>query len=503
MVVLDATIVNVALPDIQKALGFSGTGLEWVVNAYALTFGGLLLLGGRAGDILGRRRVFIAGIILFSVASLLGGFATSEAWLLAARALQGVGGAIVAPTALALVTTTFPEGPPRNRAMGVYAAMSIGGAAVGLLAGGLLTTYLSWRWVLFVNVPIGVVVALLAPRAIAAAPPREVEAVTAGHRRARRGGFDIPGAITSTLGLAALVYGLSSAATSANGVSHWGDTKVIVSLVAAVVLLGGFLLIESRSKQALMPLRIFKNRNRSGAYLIMLCVGTAMFGMFFFLTIFVQTVWGYSALKTGIAYLPMVATIMVMAGVSAQLVPRIGARPLLLIGSAVGTGGMFWLSRINEHSTYAGGLLGPLIVTAAGLGMLFMPLTLIALSKVQDKDSGLASSLLNTGQQVGGSIGLAVLGTVAWTVVANTARSSAAHAKAAAAAAAQAGHPLHETSAQIAQAKAAIYNHALSVGFSRGFEVSALIALIALIVTVAMIRVTREDLAGVQAMPGA
>jgi EmrB/QacA subfamily drug resistance transporter len=502
MVVLDATIVNVALPDIQKALGFSGTGLEWVVNAYALTFGGLLLLGGRAGDILGRRRVFIAGIVLFSVASLLGGFATSEAWLLAARALQGVGGAIVAPTALALVTTTFPEGPPRNRAMGVYAAMSIGGAAVGLLAGGVLTTYLSWRWVLFVNVPIGVVVALLAPRAIAAAPPREVEPVTAGHRRSRRGGFDIPGAITSTLGLAALVYGLSSAATSANGVSHWGDTKVIVSLVAAVVLLGAFLLIESRSKQALMPLRIFKNRNRSGAYLIMLCVGTAMFGMFFFLTIFVQTVWGYSALKTGIAYLPMVATIMVMAGVSAQLVPRIGARPLLLIGSAVGTGGMFWLSRINEHSTYAGGLLGPLIVTAAGLGMLFMPLTLIALSKVQDKDSGLASSLLNTGQQVGGSIGLAVLGTVAWTVVSNTARSSAAHAKAAAAAAAQAGHPLHETSAQIAQAKAAIYNHALSVGFSRGFEVSALIALIALIVTVAMIRVTREDLAGVQAMPG-
>jgi EmrB/QacA subfamily drug resistance transporter len=500
MVVLDATIVNVALPDIQKALGFSGTGLEWVVNTYALTFGGLLLLGGRAGDILGRRRVFIAGIILFSVASLLGGFATSEAWLLSARALQGVGGAIVAPTALALVTTTFPEGPPRNRAMGVYAAMSIGGAAVGLLAGGVLTTYLSWRWVLFVNVPIGAVVALLAPRAIAAAPPREV---TADGQRAKRGGFDIPGAITSTLGLAALVYGLSSAATSANGVSHWGDTKVIVSLVASVVLLTAFIIIESRSKHALMPLRIFKNRNRSGAYLIMLCVGTALFGMFFFLTIFVQTVWGYSALKTGFAYLPMVATIMAMAGISAQLVPRIGARPLLLVGSAVGTGGMFWLSRINEHSTYASGLLGPLIVTAGGLGMMFMPLTLIALSKVSDKDSGLASSLLNTGQQVGGSIGLAVLGTVAWTVVANTARTSAAHAKAAAAAAAQAGHAVHETAAQAAQAKAAIYDHALSVGFSRGFEVSALIAFIALVVTVAMIRVTREDLAGVQAMPGA
>jgi EmrB/QacA subfamily drug resistance transporter len=493
MVVLDATIVNVALPDIQKALGFSGTGLEWVVNAYALTFGGLLLLGGRAGDILGRRRVFIAGIILFSVASLLGGFANSEAWLLAARALQGVGGAIVAPTALALVTTTFPEGPPRNRAMGVYAAMSIGGAAVGLLAGGLLTTYLSWRWVLFVNVPIGVVVALLAPRAIASS--RE-------EPRRSGGRFDLPGAITSTLGLAALVYGLSSAATSANGVSHWGDTKVIVSLVAAVVLLTSFILIETRSKHALMPLRIFRNRNRSAAYLIMLCVGTAMFGMFFFLTVFVQNVWGYSALRTGIAYLPMVATIMVMAGVSAQLVPRIGARPLLVAGSAIATGGMFWLSRINEHSSYVGGLLGPLIVTAAGLGMLFMPLTLIALSKVADRDSGLASSLLNTGQQVGGSIGLAVLGTVAWTVVADTAKSSTAHARAIAAAAKAAGHPLHVTAVQAKAAQASIYDHALSVGFSRGFVVSAAIMFIALVVTIAMIRVTREDLAGVQPMPG-
>src|SRR5882757_987228 len=217
MVVLDATIVNVALPDIQKALGFSGTGLEWVVNAYALTFGGLLLLGGRAGDILGRRRVFIAGIILFSVASLLGGFATNEAWLLAARALQGVGGAIVAPTALSLVTTTFPEGAPRNRAMGVYAAMSIGGAAMGLLAGGLLTTYASWRWVLFVNVPIGVAVALLALRALPETPGRP-------------GRFDVSGAITVTLGLASLVYGLSSAAMTTDGVSHWGDAKVVASL---------------------------------------------------------------------------------------------------------------------------------------------------------------------------------------------------------------------------------------------------------------------------------
>jgi EmrB/QacA subfamily drug resistance transporter len=487
MVVLDASIVNVALPDIQKALGFSGTGLEWVVNAYTLTFGGLLLLGGRAGDILGRRRVFIAGIVLFSVASLLGGFATSQAWLLAARAVQGVGGAIIAPTALSLITTTFDEGPPRNRAMGVYAAMSIGGLAIGLMAGGLLTTYLSWRWVFFVNVPIGALVAILAPRVL--------------NESARRPGrFDLPGAITSTLGLAALVYGLTSAATSQNGVSHWGDTKVIVSLTAAVVLLVTFVIIESRSEHALMPLRIFRNRDRSAANLIMLCIGTAMFGMFFFLTIFVQTVWGYSALRTGFAYLPMVAVILLMAGVSTQLVPRIGARPLLIAGSLIASGGMAWLSRISEHSTYTSGLLGPMLVTAAGLGMLFMPLTLVALSRVSDRDAGLAASLPNVGQQVGGSIGLALLGTVAWTVVANTVHHSVASAKAAAAAAAQAGHPVHVSAAQAKAATAGIYDHALSVGFSRGFEVSAGIMLLALIVTLAFIRVTRADLAGAQAV---
>ncbi|MBO0773414.1 MAG: MFS transporter [Actinobacteria bacterium] len=481
MVVLDATIVNVALPHIQTALGFSGTGLEWVVNAYALTFGGLLLLGGRAGDILGRRRVFIAGVILFSAASLLGGFATSQAWLLAARAVQGVGGAIVAPAALSLVSTTFPEGPPRNRAMGVYAAMSIGGAAAGLLAGGLLTTYLSWRWVLFVNVPIGLAVALAAP------------AVLSESNR-HRGRFDLPGAITGTLGLAALVYGLSNAATSPNGVSHWGDTKVIASLAAAVVLLASFVVLEARSRHALMPLRILRNRDRSGAYLIMLCVGTAMFGMFFFLTVFVQNVWGYSALKTGVAYLPMTAVIMAMAGLGAQLVPRIGARPLLIAGSAIGAGGLFWLSRIGEHSSYAGGLLGPTLVAGAGLGMLFMPLTLVSLSRVPERDAGLASSLLNTGQQVGGALGLAVLGTVAWTAVADSVRSQLA------AAAARAGHP--PAGGGSGQIPAAIYHHALATGFSRGFLVSAGIALLGLVVALVAIRVRRSDLAGAQ-VPGA
>jgi EmrB/QacA subfamily drug resistance transporter len=464
MVVLDSTIVNVALPPIQRAFGFSGSGLEWVVNAYALAFGGLLLLGGRAGDILGRRRVFIAGVIVFSLASLLGGLATTQEWLLVARALQGVGAAIVAPTALSLVTTTFPEGAPRNRAMGVYAAMSIGGAAMGLLAGGLLTTYASWRWVLFVNVPIGAAVALLAPRALPDAPGRP-------------GRFDVSGAITVTLGLACLVYGLSSAAMTTDGVSHWGDAKVVASLTAAVILLGAFVVIEARSRLALVPLRIFRNLSRSGAYLVMLCLGTAMFGLFFFLTLFMEDVWGYSALRTGVAYLPMVTMIMAMALASSQLVARIGVRPVVLAASAISAGGMFWLSRITEHSSYTGGLLGPTLLTGAGLGLLFTPLTLTSLSKVDNADAGLASSLINTGQVVGGSIGLAILGTVAWTVVVNTAR-NAAHAA--------------------GSAQVSISGHALAAGFSRGFEVSAAIMVLALVVAAVMIRVTWQDLAGAQ-----
>ena len=481
MVVLDATIVNVALPHIQNALHFSGANLEWVVNAYALAFGGLLLLGGRSGDLLGRRRIFIFGILLFSLASLLGGFATDQAWLLGARVLQGIGGAFAAPTALSLIAVTFPEGPPRNRAMGVYAAMSVAGGAVGLIAGGLLVQYFNWRWVFFVNVPIGLVLAFLAPRVL-------------GESERRRGAFDLPGAITGSLGLVALVYGLSSAATSPNGVSHWGDTKVVVSLVAAVVLLVAFGFIEVRSKHALVPMRVLRSRDRTGSYLIMLCVGTALFGMFFFLTLFLQNVWGYSALKTGVAYLPMIATVMAASGVASQLVNRIGARPLMIAGSALATGGMFWLSRITEHSTYSGGLLGPILVTAAGLGLIFVPLSLVALAKVGDRDAGVASSLLNTGQQIGGSIGLAILGTVAWSAVANSI-----HAQAAAAGAA-AKHAVHLSAAQQAAVQKAITDHAFSVGFSKGYLVSAGIALLALIITLVAIRVKREDLSGINPM---
>ena len=469
MVVLDATIVNVALPHIQQALGFSGSGLEWVVNAYAVTFGGLLLLGGRAGDILGRRRVFIFGLLLFSGASLLGGFANSEAWLLTARAVQGVGGAVIAPTALALITTNFPEGGERNRAFGVYAAMAGAGSAVGLLLGGILTTYASWRWVLFVNVPIGILVAAAAPRVLAESPRRP-------------GRVDVAGAVTGTGGVALLVYGLSKAATGQDGVSHWGDAQVLASLVASVVLLVSFVLIEMRSPHPLLPMRVLADRNRSGAYLIMLCVSTGLFGLFFFLTLFIQTVLGYSAIRSGIAYLPFAVGVVIASGLASQLMPRLGPRPLIVAGCAMVAGGMFWFSRLTEHAGYASQLLGPQLVSSFGLGLVFVPLALVALHNVADQDSGVASSLLNTAQQVGGAIGLALLGTVAWTTVANSVRTQVGHASA-------------------APPPASIYNHALTVGFSRAFLVAAGIGLLALIIAIATIRVSRQELTGVVPAP--
>jgi EmrB/QacA subfamily drug resistance transporter len=479
MVVLDLNIVTVALPHIQTALHFSGSNLEWVVNAYAVAFGGLLLLGGRSGDLLERRRVFIAGLLVFSLASLLGGLATDQAWLIVARAVQGAGAAMAAPTALSLLAVTFPEGPPRTRATAVYSAMAILGIVVGLIAGGLLVTYASWRWVMFINVPIGLVVAALATRVL----PRT-------ERRAGR--FDLPGAITATAGVAALVYGLSNAATTPDGVSHWGDAKVVASLAAAAVLLAAFAVIESRSADPLLPFRVLRSRDRSGAYLITLCVGTAILGMFFFLTLFIQDVWGYSALKTGVAYLPFVPVVLVMTVVAQQGVTRIGARPLLIAGSALGAGGMFWMSRITEHSTYAGGMLGPEMVLGAGLGLLFVVIYLVGLTKVSNDDVGVAASLVNVGQQVGGAIGLAVIGTVAWSAVASSLRSQAA-------ATARAG--VHATGARAAALQTQMYDHALATGFSRGYLVSAGILVLALIIAVTVVRIRREDLSGVTPEP--
>ena len=478
MVVLDGTIVNVALPHIQQALGFSGTGLEWVVNAYAITFGGLLLLGGRAGDILGRRRVFVAGLLLFSAASLFGGFATSQAWLLTARAVQGVGGAVIAPTALALISTNFPQGQERNRAFSVYAAMAGAGAAAGLVLGGVLTTYASWRWVFFVNVPIGILVAAAAPRVLTESPRRP-------------GRIDWAGAVTGCGGIALLVYGLSKAATGADGISHWGDAQVVASLAASVVLLVSFVLIEMRSSHPLLPMRVLAERNRAGALLIMLCIATGLFGVFFFLTLFIQTVLGYSPIRAGVAFLPFAVGVVIGSALASPLVARIGPRPLIVAGSAMVAGGMFWYSRLTEHAGYASHLLGPTLVSSFGLGLVFVPLALVALYKVAEQDSGVASSLLNTAQQVGGAIGLALLGTVAWTAVANSVRTQVA-------AAAKAGQPLPKPGTP---PPASIYNHALTVGFSRAFEVAAGIALLALLIAIATIRVRRQELAGAAPEP--
>jgi EmrB/QacA subfamily drug resistance transporter len=487
MVVLDATIVTVALPHIQRALGFSDSNLEWVVNAYTLTLGGLLLLGGRAGDLFGRRRMFVTGLLLFSAASLAGGLATSQAWLLAARAVQGAGGAIVAPTALSLVATTFPQGPARNRAMGVYSAMSVAGGVLGLVAGGLLVTYVSWRWVLFVNVPLGIAAAITALAVLPHAPtPHPLAPHTsalhklAPHAPARAGRFDVLGAITGTGGVAALVYGLSQAD---NGTSRWGSASVVAALAAGVALLAAFAVAETRSRHALLPVRLLRDRNRVGAYLIMLVVGTVIGGVFFFLTLLVQQVWGYSPLRTGVAFLPFTAIMLVATVAATKLIPRIGARPLLLAGTVLSAGGLYWLSRVAEQGTYTGALLGPALIIGGGLGLMFLPLSLVCLAGVAPGDSGAASSLLNAGRQVGASIGLAALGTVAWTVFANSDHD------------AQAGRAAAQAApSRTASAAQAAYRHALTAGFDRAFLVAAVIALLMLVIAITMIRIRRADL---------
>lgn len=403
MVVLDITIVNIALPHIQSALDFSTTSLAWVVSAYTLTFGGLLLLGGRTGDILGRRRVFVFGVLLFAVASLLGGLSQSSGQLLAARAFQGVGGAIASPTALALITTTFTEGPERNRAFGVFAAVSAGGGAIGLLAGGVLVEWLDWRWVFFVNVPIAVLIALATPRYI-----QESER--------HPGHFDFTGALTSTLGMTALVYGFIRAAQEG-----WRDPYTLGSFGAAVLLLVMFFLVERRSERPITPLHMFADRNRAGTYGIMLSLAAAIFGMFFFLTLFVQNVLGFSPLKAGLAFLPVSAVIAVGAGIASQLLPKYGPKPFMVTGSVLAAVGLSWLTLTDVHSTYAGSILGPMLVFSLGMGLNFVSLTLMAVSGVPVHETGAASGMLNATQQVGGSLGLSILVTVFGTASRNEA----------------------------------------------------------------------------------
>jgi EmrB/QacA subfamily drug resistance transporter len=394
MVVLDATIVNIALHDIKGSLGFSSAGLSWVVNAYTLTFGGLLLLGARAGDILGRRRVFLGGIALFTLASLAGGFAQNPGELLAARAVQGIGGALASPSALALLMTMFPGARERTRAIGLYTAVSIGGSAVGLIAGGMLSEWASWRWVLFVNVPIGLVLLALARPVL----------VETGRQPGR---FDLAGALTSTLGMTALVYGFVNAASDG-----WSDSRTIGSFALGAILLAAFVRTELRAESPITPLRLFADRNRSSSYVARLLLVAGMMGMFFFLTQFLRGVLGYSDLVTGFAFVPLTAVVFISSQLSARvLVERVGAHRLMIIGITFSTTGMLWLTQLGEHSGYLS-LVGPLVVFGMGNGLAFVPLTTAALDGVDPRDAGAASGLVNVMQQLGGSLGLAVLVTV-------------------------------------------------------------------------------------------
>jgi len=470
MVVLDATIVNIALPHIQTALSFSTTELSWVLNAYTLTFGGLLLLGGRAGDILGRRRVLMTGIVLFIVASLLGGFAQEPWQLLAARVLQGIGGAIASPTALALVTATFPEGPERNRAFGVFAGVSAGGAAIGLLAGGMLTEWLDWRWVFFVNVPIGALILLLAPRFI-----DESERHT--------GRFDIAGAITSTLGMASLVYGFIRAADDG-----WRDGWTLAAFGVAAVLLATFVAIERRSQEPITPLRMFLDRNRSGSYVIMLSLAAAMFGMFFFIVLFVQNVLSYSPIKAGLAFLPVTGAIFISAGLSTRFLPKLGPKPFLVVGSLLTGTGMALLTRIDTGTSYVGGILIPMLLFGFGMGLNFVTLTLTAVSGVAKHESGAASGLLNATQQVGGSLGLSILVTVFGTASRTEAESQVPRFMAEASPAQQAEF------AQTGQFPAPWGHEVLTAGISNAFLAGVGLVTLAALVAIFIIRVRAGDL---------
>jgi EmrB/QacA subfamily drug resistance transporter len=376
-------------------LHFSATGLSWVLNAYTLVFGGLLLLGGRTGDLFGRRRMFIVGVLLFAMASLAGGFAQDKGFLLAMRALQGVGGAIVSPTALSLVTTTFTEGPDRNRAFGVYSAVSGAGAAIGLLLGGILTDLLSWRYVLFVNAPIGIALAVLAPRYLEESERREA------------GSLDLPGAVLSTAGMGALVYGFIRAATDG-----WSATAAVVAFAAAGALLLIFILVESASANPLLPLRLFRVRARVGSYLVMLVLGAAVFAMFYFLTQYVQQVKGFSPLIAGVGFLPVSAVIIVAAQVASRILIRVGPQVLIMFGTVAAGFGLLFLSTLTPHSSYAGHVLPAIMLIALGMGCIFVPITVTSVGGVAPEDAGIASAMLNVGQMVGGTIGLSALVTV-------------------------------------------------------------------------------------------
>ena len=397
MVILDATVVNVALPAIQRDLGFSSADLAWVVNGYTLVFGGFLLLGGRAGDFIGRKRVFLWGLAIFSGASLLNGLATSSEWLIAARALQGLGAALVSPAALSIVTVTFAEGAERTKALGVWSAIAAGGGAFGLLLGGILTETLSWEWIFFINVPIGIAAGLLTLRHV---PESRADV--------RPESADVAGAVSVTAGLMVLVYAIVKA-------EDWGfgAGKTLGLVGVAFALLAAFVVVESRSKAPLIPLRIFRVRSLSSVNGVMLLVAGGMFAFFFLSTLYVQLILGYDALEAGLAFLPVTAGIMIGAGLAQTLIRRFGVRLVSIVGMCIASAGLFAMSGVSVDGSYLGDVLPGLVPMAIGMGLTFVPLTLIATTNVARDDAGLASGLFNTSQQVGGALGLAVLSVVA------------------------------------------------------------------------------------------
>jgi EmrB/QacA subfamily drug resistance transporter len=401
VVVLDASIVNVALPTIGHALDFSQDNLSWVVNAYVLTFGGFLLLGGRMADLLGRRRVFMGGLLLFAIASLAGGLAESDGALIAARAVQGLGAAILSPAALSIVTTTFRDGAERNKALGAWGAVAGSGGAAGVLLGGVLTEYAGWEWVLWVNVPIGIAAAALAPKLIA-------ESRAESESRS----FDAAGAISITAALAVLVYALVEAPDSG-----WGSAQTLGLLAGAIVLFGAFVAIERRASNPLVPFSIFRLRTLTGANVVGILTGASLFSMFFFISLYMQNVLGYSAIKAGLSYLPLAGSIILAAGVGSQLVTRVGFKPVLAAGMVLIAGGLLWFAQISPDGGFLSDVLGPSLLAAVGLGFAFVPQTIAAVSGVRAHEAGLASGLINTSQQVGGALGLAVLSTVAFTQI--------------------------------------------------------------------------------------
>ena len=399
VVVLDASIVNVALPSIGRGLHFSEQNLPWVVNAYVIAFGGFLLLGGRAADLLGRRRVFMAGLALVAVASLAAGFAVNQGQLIAARAAQGLGAAIISPSALSIVTTLFRDGAERNKALGAWGAVAGSAGAVGVLLGGILTDGLGWEWVLWVNVPVSLIALALTPGLI---PESRSESATRH--------FDAAGAVSVTAGLSLLAYALLDASSAG-----WGSAKIVSLLALSVALIGAFIVIELRSKAPLVPFRIFRSRTLTGANVVGVLLGASLFSMFFFISLYMQQVLGYSPIHAGLSYLPLALTIIFAAGVGGQFVTRFGFKPILAAGMAFVAVGLLWFSRVSVGGGFISDILGPSLLAAMGLGFGFVTSTIAAVSGVKDQEQGLASGLINTSQQIGGALGLAVLSTIATT----------------------------------------------------------------------------------------